>query len=238
PFYNPYPYPPQWKLGRKADKREIWFWHHRQDEWRSDVEGYPLQHMTNRVFQFALMRIKQKQAEAKKKWEDEQLARPPPPTPGQLDTGTYIEFATVDGKRGVPVKLLLLSRKAIERGIQDPKGRCFENWHRDTEWVRIQWPAYPDHVPARSILVSQRKATTYRPRRPVTRLELAVSLAGVITQFYSDVTRLEPDPAFAHLALGPAEGRISLYGLRMIGIRAAPDGFFDMTLEVDQVDET
>ncbi|KAI0373232.1 hypothetical protein BV20DRAFT_963051 [Pilatotrama ljubarskyi] len=34
--------------------------------------------------------------------------------------------------------MLLLSRKAVERGIRDSKGRCFEDWHRETEWVRIK----------------------------------------------------------------------------------------------------
>lgn len=44
---------------------------------------------------------------------------------------------------------------------------------------------------------------------------------------------MEPHPAFTHLALGPGEGRISLYALRMMGIRAGPKGIFELELELN-----
>ena len=46
---------------------------------------------------------------------------------------------------------------------------------------------------------------------------------------------MEPHPAFAHLALGPGEGKISLYALRLMGIRAGAGGCFDLQVELDTV---
>lgn len=43
---------------------------------------------------------------------------------------------------------------------------------------------------------------------------------------------LEPAPEYAHLALGPAEGQVSLYGLLMVCLRPAADGIFDLVLEL------
>lgn len=48
---------------------------------------------------------------------------------------------------------------------------------------------------------------------------------------------MEPHPAFAHLALGKGDGRISLYGLRMMGLRATPRAIFDLELELDSKEE-
>ena len=48
-----------------------------------------------------------------------------------------------------------------------------------------------------------------------------------------EVSAMEPHPAFAHLALGPSEGRLSLYALRMKGIRAVSQGLYDLELELD-----
>ncbi|KAH9857568.1 hypothetical protein C2E23DRAFT_804835 [Lenzites betulinus] len=142
-----------------------------------------------------------------------------------------VDFATADGTRGIPVRMLMASRRALHSGMQNPKWKCFAGWHRDTEWVRIRWPAYPQHVAPKSIVVSQR-VRFKKPRRPVTRLELAVALAGVITEYYSEATSLEPAPEYAHLALGSAEGRVSLYGLLMVCLRPAADGIFDLVLEL------
>ncbi|KAI0628722.1 hypothetical protein C8Q77DRAFT_1033564, partial [Trametes polyzona] len=236
PFYNPYPYPPTWKLLRKTNAREIHFWEKRQDEWGWDLDHRPYHfEVFHRIRGTFIAGVLRRQKEAKKQWEDEQLARAPPPEPGAISGAGAVEFATADGTKGIPVKMLLASRRALERGLLNPKGRCFEDWPRDTEWVRIQWPAYPDHVPVRSVVISKR-VTTKRPRRPITRLELAIELAGLLTQYYSVAISLEPAPAFAHLALGPSEGRISLYGLRVQGIRPAADGIFDLVLELN-VDE-
>ena len=46
---------------------------------------------------------------------------------------------------------------------------------------------------------------------------------------------MEPHPAFAHLALGPGEGKTSLYALRLMGIRAGIGGCFDLDVELDTV---
>ncbi|KAI0668439.1 hypothetical protein C8Q78DRAFT_1081304 [Trametes maxima] len=232
-LYNPYPYPASWKFEDKADSDELWFWNHRADVWAKDVDGLRLRNFLDiRILGAVTYAIARKQVEAKKAHEDELLAAPSPPQPGVLGEGIAVDFATASGERGIPVKMLMMGRRALERGMMEPKGRCFEGFGQDTIWVRINWPAYPDHVPSRSVLVSMR-VSVKNPRRPVKRLELAVSLSGLVTQYYSEVSTLEPAPEFTHLALGPAEGRISLYGLRMIGILAAPDGTFDMLLEVD-----
>ncbi|KAI8999080.1 hypothetical protein BD414DRAFT_476932 [Trametes punicea] len=236
PFYNPYPYPPQWRLMRVADDHEINFWRRRQDLWHQDVMGWQLYHIQCRVFGVVTSKIAKKQWEIKKQLEDARLAAQPPPDAGTVDQGTGVEFAMAEGKRGLPAKLLISTRRALERRMQDPKGKCFQDWPKETIWVRIKWPAYPDHEPSRSIFVALR-AGGKRPRRPITRLELAVSLAGLLSQYYSEVSSLEPAPAFSHLALGPAEGRLSLYALRMMGIRLASDGVFDMMLELDHGDE-
>ena len=44
---------------------------------------------------------------------------------------------------------------------------------------------------------------------------------------------MEPHPAFEHLAFGSGEGRVSLYGLRMMALRAAENGIYDLQLELD-----
>ncbi|KAI0648357.1 hypothetical protein C8Q79DRAFT_1008688 [Trametes meyenii] len=231
--YDPYPYPATWKFFDQADSDELWFWNHRADVWAKDPYGERLRNFLDiRILGAVTYAIARKQSEAKKAYQDALLAAPPPPEPGIVDEGVAVDFATVSGERGVPVKMLMMGRRALERGMMDPKGRCFEGFGKDTVWVRINWPAYPDHVPSRSVLVSMR-VSVKNPRRPVKRLELAVSLSGLITQYYSEVSTLEPAPEFAHLALGPAEGRISLYGLRMISILAAADGMFDLLLVVD-----
>nr|VWP01465.1 Putative Rab/GTPase [Ganoderma boninense] len=46
---------------------------------------------------------------------------------------------------------------------------------------------------------------------------------------------MEPHPAFTHLALGPGEGKVSLYALRLMGIRAGSGGCFDLDVELDTV---
>ena len=46
---------------------------------------------------------------------------------------------------------------------------------------------------------------------------------------------MEPHPAFTHLALGPGEGKVSLYALRLMGIRAAMGGCFDLDVQLDTV---
>ena len=43
---------------------------------------------------------------------------------------------------------------------------------------------------------------------------------------------MEPHPAFTHLALGPGEGKVSLYALRLMGIRAGMGGCFDLDVEL------
>ena len=48
---------------------------------------------------------------------------------------------------------------------------------------------------------------------------------------------MKPHPAFTHLALGKGADRISLYGLRMMGIRASENGIYDLELELDSVKE-
>ena len=93
-------------------------------------------------------------------------------------------------------------------------------------------------------------------RRPVTRMEFLVSLGSFFTQYYAvssfssrarfhsshavgtrpqEVSNMEPHPAFAHLALGPGEGKVSLYALRLMGIRAGMGGCFDLDVELDTV---
>ncbi|KAL1947269.1 hypothetical protein VTO73DRAFT_14230 [Trametes versicolor] len=241
PDYCPYPYPPSWKRSRTVCQQEADMFADPESHWMYLVTrlGGFMPHQNNRVWQAITYGIALKQAEARKALEDEALARPTPPVPGGVDdvAASDIVFMTADGRCGLPVKMLLTGRRALERGMRGPKVRCFENWPNDTEWVRIQWPAYPDHEPTRHIVVSKRMRSE-RPRRPVTRLELVVALAGVITQYYAEVTKLEPAPAFAHLALGPAEGCISLYELRLMYLRPAPDGVFDIVLELDTEDES
>ncbi|KAI0831667.1 hypothetical protein BC628DRAFT_540663 [Trametes gibbosa] len=232
PFYNPYPYEPQWKLDRTLAKHEQHFFHHREDYWMRDIRGFKIRHVKLRVVTVVINGVAERQARVRRALEEERLARPPPPAVGMAEMAGAVDFATADGQRGIPVKMLLASRRALESGMQNPKWKCFTDWHRDTEWVRIKWPAYPEHTAPRSILVT-RRVNLRRPRRPVTRLELVVELAGVITQYYSEATALEPAPEYAHLALGPGEGRVSLYGLLMVGLRPAPDGVFDIVLELN-----
>lgn len=99
------------------------------------------QHINHRVWQCVVVKIAQKQTEALKAQQDEELARPPPPIPGAVDNAAGrrdLEFATAVGGRGLPLKMLLTGRRALERGMAGPKTRCFEDWPNDTEWVRIE----------------------------------------------------------------------------------------------------
>ncbi|OSD02037.1 hypothetical protein PYCCODRAFT_1459264 [Trametes coccinea BRFM310] len=234
PFYNPYPYGPQWRLFRVAMPDEVEFWRHRQDIWHQDAYGLPLYQVYGRVFGLVTAGIAKRQREAKKQFEDARLKAEPPPEPGTVDDGTCVEFVAADGRRGLPAKLLLSTRRAVERGMHSPKLKCLAGWPKDTIWVRVKWPAYPEYELRRSIYATIR-AGSKRPRRLTTRLELVVALSALLTQYYSDVSELEPAPEFAHLALGAKEGRLSIYALRMLGIRLAPDGIFDMLLELEDV---
>ncbi|KAI9059722.1 hypothetical protein FKP32DRAFT_1595996 [Trametes sanguinea] len=235
PFYNPYPYAPRWRLLRVALPDEVEFWRHRQDVWHQDAYGLPLYQVYRRVFGVVISGIAKRQLEAKKQLEEERLKAEPPPDPGTVDEGTFVEFVDVHGRRGLPAKLLLSTRRAIERGMQIPKVKCLGGWPKDTIWVRVKWPAYPDYELRRSVYATIR-AGSKRPRRLTTRLELVVALSSLLTQYYSGVAELEPAPEFAHLALGAKDGRLSIYALRMLGIRLAPDGIFDMLLELEDDD--
>ncbi|KAI0781425.1 hypothetical protein BD413DRAFT_608572 [Trametes elegans] len=232
PGYNPYPYPQQWYLWGKLDPGELRFYHRRDDYWLHDIDGYKIKHVCDRVFCLATTRIEQMQRATRQREEDARLARPPAPEPlaPAEAAGVRVDLAEVDGTPGLPARLMVSTRRALERGMLDPKAQCFANWPRDTLWVRVKWAAYPQHEPVRPITVTIRRGKKH-PRRPATRLEVALELAGILSQFYSDVSELEPAPECAHLALGPGEGRISLYALRMMGIRATPDGVFDMLLK-------
>ncbi|KAH9890581.1 hypothetical protein C8Q73DRAFT_704850 [Cubamyces lactineus] len=235
PLYNPYPYAPRWRLDRAAHDFESNFFHTRQDRWHLGLDGMRLIYVDRRNALIIRRGIMQRQFEAQKRYELELFdARAPVKVESGSDSITVVVFMTAEGgQRGLPAKMLLSTRRALERGMQDPKGKCFvESSYGDKIWVRLKWPAYPDHEVKKVILVTIR-AGHNRPRRPITRLELVVALTAILTQYHSEVSTLEPSPAFAHLALGQGEGRLSLYALRMIGIRVAPDGVFDLMVELD-----
>ncbi|KAI0324689.1 hypothetical protein GY45DRAFT_1438900 [Cubamyces sp. BRFM 1775] len=235
PVYDPYPYPATWGLERAANCTECDFWNTRQDQWHLGLDGYRLHYVDSRNAYVIRRGIMERQYEAKRRHDRELFdARPPDKVKVESDSVWVVEFAMAEGgKKGLPAKMILSTRRAVERGMEDPKGKCFVGSpFGDKILVRLKWPAYPDHEVKKAVPVTI-LAGHKRPRRPVTRIELAVALTAMLTQYYSEVSALEPSPAFAHLALGQGEGRLSLYALRMIGIRLAPDGVFDLMLELD-----
>ncbi|RDX52858.1 hypothetical protein OH76DRAFT_1433680 [Lentinus brumalis] len=253
PHYNPYPYGRTWRLERPVLGEEQYLWYHREDEWMKLSTGGWNSDLRKRIFNKYVTGIRDKQHAARKEWEEQQLREKSPPIPlratpprelehlpidpdSLVDHRFDLEFMTANQEKGFPVKTLLSGRRAIEKNMHSPKGVVFDNYYQDNIWVRIKWPAYPDHEPARSVLVTFRCAGKSRRRRPCNRLEFSVALAAVITRYYDEVSAMEPHPAFEHLALGPGEGRISLYALRMMGLRAAENGIFDLLLELDTSD--
>ncbi|RPD59264.1 hypothetical protein L226DRAFT_441575, partial [Lentinus tigrinus ALCF2SS1-7] len=253
PHYNPYPYGRTWRLERPVLGDEQQMWYHREDEWMKISTGGWNEDLRKRIFNTLVIGIRDKQRVARNRWEEEQLRERSPPVPlratpppelehlpvdpdSLVDHRFDFEFMTAGQEKGFPVRTLLSGRRAIERNMHLPRGRVFDDYYQDNVWVRIKWPAYPDHEPARSVLVTLRGGGRNRKRRPSTRLEFSVALAALITRYYNEVSAMEPHPAFEHLALGSGEGRISLYGLRMMGIRAAENGIFDLQLELDTSD--
>ncbi|KAI0807050.1 hypothetical protein C8Q74DRAFT_1225536 [Fomes fomentarius] len=219
--YNPYPYPRTWRLWRWLVGEELEKWRYREDLWMKLVVGqrnYSLEYQpAPPVFSGTP--------------PPEQLAEDEDPE-DPIDRRFELEFMTVDQQKGLPLKTLLSPRRVIERTMLDAKKKVFLGYHQDNIWVRIKWPAYPDHEPTRSILVTFRSCKQGR-RRPCTRLELSVALAGLISRYYDEVAKMDPHPAFSHLALGGGENRLSLYALRMTALRASRNGIYDIELELE-----
>ncbi|KAJ2974564.1 hypothetical protein NUW54_g11874 [Trametes sanguinea] len=113
-----------------------------QDVWHQDAYGLPLYQVYRRVFGVVIAGIAKRQLEAKKQLEDARLKAEPPPEPGTVDEGTFVEFVASDGRRGLPAKLLLSTRRAIERGMHLPKAKCLGGWPKDTIWVRVKVGQY------------------------------------------------------------------------------------------------
>lgn len=153
--YNPYPYPRTWRLWRWLVGEELEKWNYREDRWLKFAIGHRNYNLEFRVWSRYIAHIRERQAEAKKKWEDEQLRENPPPPalsgtppPEQfaededpedlIDRRFEVEFMTVDQQKGLPLKTLLSPRRVIERTMQDAKKKVFQDYQQDNIWVRIK----------------------------------------------------------------------------------------------------
>lgn len=143
PEYNPYPYDAQYQIDRQLSEHEQEHFHRRQDNWMRDINRCIIDDIKLRVFMTVVNGVKARQDALTRAREEERLRRPPPPGPPPGDVSVAemvgaVEFATADGTRGIPVRMLMASRRALQSGMQNPKWKCFAGWHRDTEWVRIR----------------------------------------------------------------------------------------------------
>ncbi|KAM5542707.1 hypothetical protein V8D89_003668 [Ganoderma adspersum] len=239
-WYNPYPYPRSWALGRRVTQEELWAWHHREDDWpRVDGGGAWLIDIKHAVWSVYTNGVRARQQAARREWEEARLLANPPMAPKRKGSGVShgrdVRFETFDWDEGIPVKALISGRRALQHLLRDANTEPFKGLRYDTIRVRMKWPAYPDYEPDRQILITARKGRGKVKRRAVTRMEFLVSLGSFFTQYYAEVSNMEPHPAFTHLALGPGEGKISLYALRLMGIRAGMGGCFDLDVELDTV---
>ncbi|KAI1783417.1 hypothetical protein LXA43DRAFT_903615 [Ganoderma leucocontextum] len=240
-WYNPYPYARSWTLERRVTQQELWSWHHREDDWpRVDSGGAWLLDIKHAVWSVYTNGVRARQHAACREWEEARLLENQPMTPKRkgdgVSHGRDVRFQTFDWEEGIPVKALISGRRALQHFLRDANTEPFKGLGYDTIRVRMKWPAYPDYEPDRQIVITARKGRGKVKRRPITRMEFLVSLGSFFTQYYAEVSKMEPHPAFAHLALGPGESKISLYALRLMGIHAGTGGCFDLDLELDTVE--
>ncbi|KAH9918386.1 uncharacterized protein BXZ73DRAFT_105264 [Epithele typhae] len=247
-YSNPYG-PSRIAATMKLDANAQRVYENREHMWMRTLDGSIIPQVRDRVFGLAVGGIQERQQKAAAAWREEEAwakakreaevvgAEPEDRDPlgimDGLDEGEDVdhrfdvEFKTADGEQGLSMKLLMSGRRVMARAMKGHKDKVFDGYPRES------WPAYPDHELIRCILATK---NTSRKRVPITRLEFAVALTSALTQYYKEVSDMEPHPAFRHRALGPDGGRLSLFALRVMGVTAASiTGVYDLQMELDGI---
>ncbi|TBU57085.1 hypothetical protein BD310DRAFT_574338 [Dichomitus squalens] len=235
-WYNPYPYPRNWTFKKRLTQQETWDWNHVEDQWMHDKESDKrIVEVRDTTYQRYIAAVAARQTAARQEWEESQLLTNPRMVPGPEGESEKpsqdVYFETFYRDKGIPMGAVIAGRRELQHCLRDANKLPFKGSKCDT----IKWPAYPDYQPDRRIFITTRTGKKKVGRRAATKTEFIISLGSFFAQYYAEVSKMEPDPAFAHLALGPGEGKISLYALRLMGVRAGPGDCFDLDVELDTV---